>query len=426
MVGPVISYNTGIGRIRIYYGWIVLVVCLLLVTMSYGIRFSFGVFFKALEQDFAWTRAMMSGVFSIHMLLTSLFSIIGGWLSDRYGPKMVIMVMGLFAFIGLLLTSQATTLWHLFITYSLFVAVGIGPIYIIASSVATKWFKERRGLALAIVTSGSGLGALIMAPVAAYFIESFGWRISFALMAFIALIVIIPCSLFLKKAPLEVTNLSESRNQKAINHNPFKEQKKDTKDFSLIEAIKTRNFFLVFIIWFFYAFCLFTVMTHIVPHAIDLGITPIQAASIVSVMGLANIPNRILMGFATDRFGRKPIAFINAFAMAAALVLLYQSSSIWMLYIFAAIFGAAYGGLAPCTLAIIGDVFGVRNIGVIFGALEIGWVSGAAAGPAFAGYVFDTAGTYNKAFIFLIFAALFILILIFFLKVPEVKTRKSF
>jgi len=336
------------------------------------------------------------------------------------------MVMGLFAFIGLLLTSQATTLWHLFITYSLFVAIGIGPIYIIASSVATKWFKERRGLALAIVTSGSGLGALIMAPVAAYFIESFGWRVSFALIGFIALIVMVPCSMFLRRAPFEMTNLPESQNQKNIDHDPFEEHKKDTKNFSLIEAIKTRNFFIVFIIWFFYAFCLFNVMTHIVPHAIDLGITPIQAASIVSVMGFANIPNRILIGIETNRFGRKPVAFINAFAMAAALVLLYQSSSIWMLYIFAAIFGAAYGGLAPCTLAIIGDAFGARNIGVIFGALEVGWVSGAAAGPALAGYFFDITGSYNMAFILLIFAALFIVILLFFLKVPTVKTGRSF
>lgn len=404
---------------QFYYGWVVLVVCLVLITMTYGIRFSFGVFFKPLEQDFGWTRALTSGIFSVYMILGSLFAILGGWVADRYGARKLFMVMGFFAFLGLALTSQAHELWYILLSYSLLVAIGTGPTYAVTTSIATRWFTKRRGLALAIVTSGVGLGSILMAPVAAYLIENYGWRFSFVVIGLIALIIIIPCSLFFKKAPNDATALSEDKNQRAPDLNSSEGQQKETGGFSLSQALRSRNFGLIASIWFFYSFCLFTVMTHVVPHAIDLGIAPIQAASILSISGFVTIPSRILTGIASDKLGRKPLALISALLMAAALLWLIFSSSLWMLYLFAAVFGAAYGGLSPSSTAIVGDTFGVRNIGVIMGVLEVGWVFGAAIGPALAGYIFDTTGNYFLAFLFGVLAALIIAVLVLFLKAPK-------
>ena len=95
------SSSSNTGRGKLYYGWVVLVACLVLLTISYGIRFSYGVFFESLERDFGWTRALTSGVFSVNMLLGALFAILGGWMADRYGAKMVFLGMGIFAFLGL-------------------------------------------------------------------------------------------------------------------------------------------------------------------------------------------------------------------------------------------------------------------------------------------------------------------------------------
>lgn len=418
------SSNSKIGKGRFYYGWVVLAVCLILITISYGIRFSFGVFFESLEQDFGWTRALTSGVFSVYMLIGALFAILGGWVADRYGAKIVFMVMGFFTLLGLLLTSQANALWHFFVSYSLLVAIGTGPTYAVATSIATRWFIQRRGLALAIVTSGVGLGSILMAPVAAYLIADYGWRTSYVAIGFIALIIMIPCSLLLKRTPGEAA-LSKDKQPEAVNLDSSEERSNELRDFSLLQAIRTRNFLLMIFLWVFYAFCLFMVMTHIVRHAIDLGITSMQAASIISVSGFANIPSRILMGIVSDRFGRKRAALICALLMAAAMLWLTESSSLWMLYVFAAAFGAAYGGLAPPLASIVGDTFGVRHIGVIFGVLEVGWVFGAAVGPALAGYIFDTTGRYYLAFLSGVLAALIMVVLILFLRVPTAKTRNK-
>ena len=375
-------------------------------------------FFESLEQDFGWTRALTSSVFSVYMLIGSLFAILGGWVADRYGAKTAFMVMAFFAFLGLALTSRVSTLWHIYLSYSLLVAMGTGATYPIATSLAIRWFKERRALALAIVTSGVGLGSILMAPVASYLITGYGWRVSSLAIGLIAFIIMIPCSFLLRRTPVEAKALSKDEQQKTSNLNFTEGRDNEFREFSIIQAIKTRNFLLMICILFFFSFCLFMVMTHIVRHAIDLGIEPIQAASIISISGFANIPTRILTGFVSDRFGRKRAALICALLMAAAMLWLTQSSSLWMLYVFAAAFGAAYGGLSPPIVAIVGDTFGLRNIGAILGILEVGWVLGAAAGPALTGYIFDTTGGYDLAFLSGVLAALVIVILVFLIKVP--------
>ncbi len=421
MVEPAASSNNiRIGRITFYYGWIILIACLLLVTMSYGIRFSYGVFFKSLEQDFGWTRALTSEVFSVYMLLCALFAIIGGWASDRYGARIVFIVMGLSSFAGLALTSLAGTLWHLFASYSILVAAGTGPGYALANSLAARWFLKRRGLAAAIVTSGVGLGSILVVPLAAYFVENYQWRSSFVIIGIISLIVMVICSLFIKRSPDSSSVTSVDNRHETSDLHPEERAPKE-EGISFHQVIHFRNFWIIFIMWFFYAFCLFTIMTHIVPYAMDSGIDPIQAAFILSISGIANMPSRILTGIISDRFGRKKVALTCALLMVISMFWLTRSSSLWMLYVFGAVFGAAYGGLAPPLLAIIGDTFGVRNIGVIFGFLEVGWVTGAAAGPAFAGHIFDSTGKYDLAFVVCLLSAIIIFILNFFVKVSRAK-----
>jgi MFS family permease len=351
------------------------------------------------------------------MLLGSLFAILGGWIADRYNPKVVFMAMGFLSFAGLVLTSQATTLWHLFVSYGIFLAAGIGPIYPIASSITTRWFVRSRGLAIAIISSGVGLGSVVIVPVVAYFIADSGWRLSYLVFGAIVFVIMTPLALFIKKAP--VTKQSPVTTQTATSSYTSNTREQESGDLSAIQIIKQKNFVLLIFIWFFHAFCMFMVMTHITPAAIDLHIDPLQAASIISISGFANVPARILMGVVSDRFGIKRASFICAALMVVAMIWLTQSTSLLMFYIFAIAFGAASGGLTPPTSAIVGDTFGVRHIGLLFGILGIGWVCGAALGPALAGYIFDVTGKYFLAFVFGVIAALLMTVLVLFFKISK-------
>ncbi len=123
------------------------------------------------------------------------------------------------------------------------------------------------------------------------------------------------------------------------------------------------------------------------------------AASILSLLGGASIPGRIFMGRVSDTIGRKQAAIISALLMAGAMVLLAWGSTLPLLYLAGAIFGLFYGGIDPPVVALIGDVFGLRHMGVILGVLIVGWSAGAAAGPALGEYAFDVQGDYFVAFL---------------------------
>ncbi len=407
---------------RLFYGWVVVIAFLVFTVIIYGTRYSFGVFFKPLESQFELTRAATSGVFSVYLLLCGVFSVLGGWALDRYGPRIVIIPMGLLTGLSLLLTSQASSAWQLFITYSLLLAMGTGAGYPIMMATISRWFDKKRGLAVGIASSGVGLGTLAMAPFATYLIINFDWRVAFIVMGAIAGLIITSLSMLLRKDPAEMGLLPDGEKPDSD-----KIGRQDNRDdiqppsLSLFQAVRTTDF------WFFGTICLLwgtglhLVLTHIVPRATDVGISAIEAAGVLSLIGGMNILGRLIMGWASDHISRKTSAIICALIGAGALVWLIWSRDLWMFYLFAAAFGFGYGGFAPSLFPMLGDIFGLRNLGVIMGVLDIGWAIGSAIGPALGGLVFDVTKSYFLAFVAGAVIMLVMAIIIAFLPGQEIK-----
>ena len=399
---------------KLFYGWVVVVVFLIIGTTIWGTRFSFGVFFKSIESEFDLTRVATSGVFSVYMVLGIAFAILGGRAADRYGPRIIILLMGLFTGFSLLLTSQTNSTWQLFLTYSLLLSIGTGAMYTVVMSTVSRWFDKKRGFALGITSSGASLGTMVVAPFATYLISNLGWRRAYIVMGLIAWLIVIPLSRLLRKDPHEIgalpdgakSNLGEMDEQKPKNE----EGSIQFTGLSLLQVARTRSFWLIGSIWLLGGSCGFLVITHIVPHATDIGFSAAEAAAILSLIGGGGILGRVLMGRVSDSIGRKTTAIICALLQAGAMIWLIWSQDLWMLYLFAVVFGFAYGGLPISITALIGDTFGLRNIGVILGVLEIGWGGGGAIGSAIGGLIFDITNSYSIAF-FIWAAAMLIVIL---------------
>ena len=250
LVDDLNSSNPTVGKGKLYYGWIVLLACFVIGVIGPGMQLSFGVFFKSLEADFALTRASTSGVFSAHLLLALVFSIVGGWALDRYGPRTVVTLMGIFTGLSLLLTSRADALWYLYISYSLLLAMGMGAIFPVLMSIASRWFIKRRGLAIGIVASGMHVGMIIVPPLSAYLISGHGWRTSYFILSLIGFSLIIPFALLLRRAPGEVAASPKGENPEDSNLNSAEERAhNEPGGFSLLQAAKTRNFWMLFFTW---------------------------------------------------------------------------------------------------------------------------------------------------------------------------------
>jgi MFS family permease len=153
---------SSVPRSKLSYGWVIVLVCTISVAISYGILYSYSVFFKPIVASFNWDRATVSSIYSVLLVSRGATSIGIGWLADKYGPRKVSVLCGFLIGVGLILTSRVHELWQLYLAFGLVEAVGLGGAFTVGTSITTQWFTKNRGLALGIVSSGSGLGTLIM------------------------------------------------------------------------------------------------------------------------------------------------------------------------------------------------------------------------------------------------------------------------
>ncbi|MFZ0448521.1 MAG: MFS transporter [Desulfatiglandaceae bacterium] len=382
-----------------FYGWIVVAAGFLLSFFGIGARYSFGVFLRSIQTEFGITRASASGIFSIYMLLCVLFALLGGWALDKYGPRKIGIVMGTFTGLSLLLTSRVSAPWQLLITYSFLLSLGTGAMYGVVNTTTSRWFIKKRGFVVGITSSGGGVGAIVLAPFATYLISGYNWRIAFIVIGIISWILMVFASFWLIKDPRETDLLPDGARMDATKGIGTKGlPKKETSDFITTQALKTRQFWFLVVSWLFLSLSLNMIIIHVVPYALDAGISSMDAAYILSILGIANIFGRLILGRLSDAMGRKALGVICGLFHSASLLWLMYSHQLWMIYAFAFLFGILWGGSGTIITSLVGDIFGTRNLGAIMGIITSVWAFGAAVGPALGGFIFDATGSYFGAF----------------------------
>ncbi|MFC1912199.1 MFS transporter [Chloroflexota bacterium] len=377
-----------------FYGYIVVVAAFIVMMMTAGTFYSFGVFFKPLLAEFGWTRAMTSGAYSLCILLAGLLGIGTGRLTDRFGPRLVATGCGFLFGLGFLSMSQINTLWQVYLFYGVILGIGMSGTVVPMMSTVTRWFVRRRGMMIGITASGVGVGTLIMPPIANWLVSTYGWRISYIVIGIAVLILIILAAQFMKRDPGQLGQL------------PYGEAESGGGDatlargsFSLRQAMQTRQLWLLCIALFFFGISLQTILVHIVPHTTDLEITAASAAFVLAIIGGTGTGGRVIMGMAADRIGNKLAFMVSYGLISAALFWLLFARELWMLYLFAVIFGFGYGGIAALISPVAAHLFGLNSLGTILGVIILSGFLGETIGPIVTGHIFDITGSYNLAFL---------------------------
>jgi len=376
-----------------FYGYIVVVTALCIMAAAWGAYFTFGVFLKPVLTEFGWTRATTSGALSLSAIVHGLLGVVMGRLTDRLGPRIVMTLCGLFLGLGYLLMSQVNAVWQLYLFYGIIIGIGMGGAIVPPVSTVAKWFAARRSMMTGIVMSGTGIGTLIAPPVASWLISTFDWRISYIMVGSVALVVVVLAAQFLRRDPAQMGQVPYSKNKGG------QELKLGTEGFSLREAVYTRQFWVVFAMCFCLTFCTLAVIVHIAPHTTDLEISTATAASILATIGGLSIVGRVALGSAADKIGNRQVFIIGFILMSAALFWLVPAKEIWMLYLFAVVFGFANGGMGASVAPQVAGLFGLSSHGLIFGFTSLGNTIGAAIGPFLVGYTFDVTDSYQLAFL---------------------------
>ena len=381
--------------------------------LSFGLYNTFGIFFVQFSTEFGWTRAVTSGPYSLSVLIFGLVSIIAGRLNDRFSPRLVMTVFFLLFSLGYVLMSQINTIWHFYLFYGVILGIGMSGTEVPVLSIVARWFIKKRGMMTGIAKVGAGLGILTMPLVANWLISDYGWRTYFVVIGLMSLVILVSVAQFFRRDPSQIGQLPDGGT--VIEDSPASE----AEGFSMQQAIHTKRFWLLAATYSLFNLCVYSVITHIYPHAVDLGISAATATNFLATIGGASIIGRVVMGSAGDRIGNKLAIIIDLIILSAALLWLQFANEVWMLYTFAVVYGFAYGGIFPLISPMIAQLFGLDSHGVIFGATYFSNCVGASIGPVLIGYIFDVTGSYQLGFIILAAASVIAILL-----ASAISTRK--
>jgi len=410
---------------KFFYGWIIVIAVTLIYSIAEIPVFAFGIFVKPIAGEMDWTREAITRAFGLYMLLLGAFSILGGILVDRIGPRILNFIGTIMIGAGLIVSSRADSLLMFYLGYSVMGGIGFSFVFVPNQTTLARWFIAKKGLALGIMFAGGGAGTLVATPLLQSCIDSSGWRTAFVIIGILILCIPVPATLFLRKDPKEMglVPLGEGEaapggpvaNKGAESTGPAIQ----TQDFTLPKAIKTGAFWIynVAITLMFLGF--FMAQVNMVPHATDMGVPAATAALALGIASGLNAFGRLFMGGVSDKIGTKRSFYICLGLGAIMLFYLITVSSAWMMYLFVILFGFAYGGSVPQMPRMVSELFGLKAMGAIMGVSMLVTTLGPALGPVLGGAIFDRTGSYTPAFITGGIAILIALTLIIILKVPK-------
>ncbi|MDM7998472.1 MAG: MFS transporter [Dehalococcoidia bacterium] len=370
-------------RPRLFYGWVVVAACFL-ATLTLGETFwCFGVFFKPLESEFGWSRAVTSSAYTCFLIGHAISLVVGGRLGDRISPRPILLATAVISGTAIALCSQTDSVNEL--RLFLFIAgLGAGPMWSVSTSTVVRWFNghKRASVALAVTTTGVGAGAIIFAPLINHFIGAYGWRDAFLYVGIIMAIIVLAAALLVRRAPQ--AGASDSSSFPARGGAPTR---------AMIGAFITVTFIITVAIFSFQA-----VNVHLVPHATDVGISDTSAAIAVGLTGAFSIPGRLISGFVSDAIGWRRTLALAVLGMALSITWLLFLDAVWMLYAFVLIYGTCHGIRVPAQIGILGQTFGLSSLGQLVGiSTAIGQLVGATA-PYVMGFIYDHTGGYATGF----------------------------
>ena len=349
-----------------------------------GLLFSFGVFFNVLEEEFGWSRTLLSSAVALAALVMGLLAVFAGRLCDRFGPAPVLVGAGLLFGTGFALISLVGEPWHLFVLFGLFLGVGMSTHDVATLSTIARWFVRRRGMMTGIAKVGTATGQMVLPPVAAVLIGGFGWRTAALALGVAAAVLLLLAAAAMRRPPPDRGAAPAAAPAGGGG--------------SFAEIRRSRVFWTLCAAQFLFFPTLMTVPLHIAVHGMDLGMTRGVAATLLTVIGGASIAGRLTVGTFADRIGGRNAYVVCLVPLVTSLLILMIVDTRAALFAVVALYGFGHGGLFTVVSPTVAEYFGIRTHGAIYGGIYLFGTIGGAVGPIMAGRVFDVTGSYEYAF----------------------------
>ena len=369
--------------------WFILAGGFLAFTISAGLMHAYSVFLLAFIAEFRWTRAESSIAYSVGQVVGGVSSPLVGGMVDRLGARRMVLLGGCLLALGLLGSAFATSLWQIVLLYGVVMTLGANCIsMVVFAPLISRLFVARRGMAMSMLQSANGFGRAISAPIAQLMVSEVGWRSAYLLQAGVMAVLILPLAALFRGA--EQTPIAK----------PVADSVPQ-RDWSVAQAMRTRHFWLLFIVYGLTSIGSFLVSLHQLAFAVDRGFDPLYAAFVLGLGSLLALPGVILTGTISDYIGREGaaiLAYVISIIGVAAALLIDNADQHLLFWVHACFFGITWGARGPAVTAKTADLFGGPRLGTILGMITIGSGLGAGLGAWGAGFLFDLTGSYQLGF----------------------------
>lgn len=382
-----------------FYGWVIVAVSSLTLTVIFGVRLSFTVFFVALIDEFNWSRADTSLIFSTSMIVFAATSTLAGIGLDKWGARRTFGIGAAFLTVGLLLSSQIQNIFQLAITYGGiaglgFAILGLGP----QASLIARWFRRRRGMAIGIAFAGTGIGTLLITPGTERLISVYGWRTAYIVLAGLTFATIPLIVFFLRLSPANKQFHSGGASvSKIINEGSTQ----PSMEWKMRDAVRTPAFWLLLIAALGAIGPIRMLTVHQLAIITEAGFERSYAAGVVGFSGAITSIAFILLGALSDKVDRRLIYLLGSFSLITAIFILdglrTPGQLVWVL-MYAILLGFGEGSRASLVTAVASDLFPGNALGAINGAVGASFGMGAAILPWLAGLLYDLQGNYTTGF----------------------------
>lgn len=368
------------------YRWVIVAAGGLLGCVAIGAMFSLPVFLRPIAEETGWSMTGVSTAMTIGFVALALASFAWGGVSDRIGPRAVVLTGSVVLAVSLALASQARSLLEFQLIFGLAVGGSIAAIFAPMMAAVTGWFDTHRSLAVSLVSAGMGMAPMTMSPLAAWLVSNYDWRTSMLVIAGIAAALMIPVSFLVRRPPA----------LQAPEPVPSEEAQ---SEISVREALRSPQFIILMLTNFFCCATHSGPIFHTVSYAVSCGIPLMAAVSIYSLEGLAGLGGRVAFGVAGDRLGAKRVLVFGLLVQAFGTLGYLAARDLGSFYAVAALFGFIYAGVMPLYAVIARENFPLRMMGTVIGGTTMAGGLGMATGPVVGGMIYDQFATYSWLFL---------------------------
>jgi MFS family permease len=364
-------------------GWVVVGAGALITWMAMGALLALPVFLAPISADTGWSRGGIGFAMTLNFLTMGLSSAVWGGLSDRHGPRLILLAGVVLMGAGLALASRVTSLLQFQAVYGLLIGVAAGSLMVPLMSTVTLWFDEHRALAVSLVSSGIGVAPMTVSPIAARLVVLYGWRASELILAACVVLLLAPAALLVRR-PGHMPAASAAG---GVGGAELK--------LAVRRALRSRPFIVLSLTFFACCATHAGPIFHTISYAIGCGLPPMTAVTIYSVEGFAGLVGRLVFGVLGDRLGVKRMIVAGLLVQALAAGSYILATGLGDFYAVAFVFGLAYGGVMPLYSALARDYFAPQIMGSVLGAMTLLSGLGMALGPALGGWVYDHFHAYK-------------------------------